>query len=99
MSPPIAGFITLAAAIVDWFARETIKAWFFERVVHSMNPTADVLLEYGPPLALAGLGIYLLLRGNTPPKQRTRRHMFSLFLMVAGAVLLIVGAFIFRAET
>jgi hypothetical protein len=99
MSPKATGALLLVVAIVDWFTRETIKTVFFDRVVHTMSPNADALIEYGPPLAFAAVGLYLLWRSNVPKSQRTKRYMISVIIMTAGCVMLAVGAFMYRAET
>jgi hypothetical protein len=99
MSSKASGIVFLVVGILDWFTRETIKTVFFERVVRTMNPNANALVEFGPPLAFAGLGLYFLWQSTVPKKQRTRLYMLSVLVMVVGGVALATGAFMFRAET
>jgi hypothetical protein len=61
--------IPLLAAATWWLARGTIEHWFFDRVIRVIDPIAGYLIEYGPPLALAGLGGWLLW-----PSSRKQRH-------------------------
>src|SRR6266487_4084224 len=56
----ILGGLFSLGSIASWFCRETIKAWFFERVVHMSDPFIGSLVEYGPPAAFALLGLWLL---------------------------------------
>jgi hypothetical protein len=99
MSAKAKGIVLLVIGIFDWFTRETLKTVFFERVVHTMSPNANALIEYGPPLAFAGFGLYFLWQSAVPKRQRTRLYMFSVLVMVVGGVAFATGAFMFRAET
>jgi hypothetical protein len=99
MSGRTTGAVILAAGVVEWFGRETIKTVFFDRVIHAMSPNIVALIEYGLPLGLSGLGIFLLWKSSIPELQRTKRYMLSIAVMIFGAVLLGAGAFMYRAET
>ena len=55
-------FLNGLAAMVTWFFRESIKSWFFDKVVHQMNPWESALIEYGIPVAFGGTCIWLLWR-------------------------------------
>ena len=56
------GFASVVLAFCWWFGRETIKAWFFDKVIHMIESTGILaaLVEYGPPVLLAGFGLWLL---------------------------------------
>lgn len=92
------GVGAIASAILIWFTRELIKAAFFDRVLHMVGPGAGLLLEYGPPIALAALGIYLLLRTNVGARAHSPRQMLSIVMMIGGLGVAAVGALIHRAE-
>ena len=55
-----------ALTLATWFGRETIKAWFFEKVVHMIEPDKwlGLAVEYGPPLAFALAALWLLLNSR-----------------------------------
>jgi hypothetical protein len=60
MRKKISGIISLSGAALWWLLRESIKALFFDRIIHVMDPIAGYFIEYGPPLALAAFGGWLL---------------------------------------
>jgi hypothetical protein len=74
MRRKIWGVLSLVGAILLWFGRGFIEHIFFGWMVHEMNPSAAVILEYGPPLLLALLGVYLLSRGNSAPPPVPLHH-------------------------
>lgn len=49
-------------SVITWFSRESIKSWFFDKVVHQMNPVESSLVEYGLPVAFGALCIWLFCR-------------------------------------
>jgi hypothetical protein len=67
MRKKISGIISLGGAALWWLLRESIKALFFDRVIHVIDPIAGYFIEYGPPLALAAFGGWLL----WPPSRKT----------------------------
>lgn len=65
MRQQILGGLSLAGGILLWFGRGLTEHIFFGWMVHEMNSSAAAILEYGPPLVLALLGLYLLYRGSS----------------------------------
>jgi len=63
----IIGFVSLLLSGAWWLGigREFIKAIIFDRILHMVNPDvwpiATITFQYGPPILLAALGLYLLI--------------------------------------
>src|SRR2546425_1208498 len=55
----VVGALSAIAAPTWWFSWETIKAAFFEQVVHAMNPFVGGLLHYGVPVLFVGGCVWL----------------------------------------
>src|SRR4051812_25094983 len=71
----ITAALWIAGGIYEFF-REAIKAWFFDKVVHYMNPHEELALvlfvSYGVPLLLILSGLLVLVderRVKATPKQ------------------------------
>jgi hypothetical protein len=60
MRKKISGIVSLGGAVLWWLLRESFKAFFFDRIIHVIDPIAGYFFEYGPPLALAAFGSWLL---------------------------------------
>jgi hypothetical protein len=56
---------TGSGSIASWFYREGLKAWFFDQVIHMTDPVLGYVVEFGPPLLLAGVTIWLLANGRS----------------------------------
>jgi hypothetical protein len=72
MLKKIIGVVSLLLSGAWWLGigREFIKAVIFDRVLHMLNPDdwpiAAIAVQYGPPVLLAAVGLYLLGRGSSP---------------------------------
>jgi hypothetical protein len=77
MLKKIIGFVSLLLSGAWWLGigREFIKAAIFDRILHMLNPEAwpiaTMAFQYGPPVLLAALGLYLLARGSAPATTAT----------------------------
>ncbi len=58
-----AAAITGVAALLTWFGREAIKAWFFDKIVQmAPTPGFEALVEYGPPVLFVAATLYFVTR-------------------------------------
>ena len=70
MLKKLLAFLSACGFFISWFSKETIKAWFFDGVVHVITPTEANLIDWGIPAAFAVLCIGLLI-WRSPPKADT----------------------------
>jgi hypothetical protein len=63
------GSLTSIFAAGSWIFHESIKAWFFDKIVHVMNPWDEYLFHYGIPLLFAGIGIGLFFKKPSSNKE------------------------------
>ena len=56
--------LTGVGAILSWFFQESIKAWFFDKVVHVMTPWEGYIIQYGIPVVFGGACLWLLWRNS-----------------------------------
>lgn len=56
----IFGALSGGGGIIWWFCRETTKAFFFDHIIHADSAMLASTIEYGPPVILAVLCVYLL---------------------------------------
>lgn len=69
-----AAVISAILFFVWWFAWETFKGWFFDKVLReAVIPYLDAVLHYGPPIGFALLCLYLIVRQQKQdtPKEAT----------------------------
>lgn len=76
MRQRILGGLSLVGAILLWLGRGVTEHMFFGWMVHELNPSISAIVEFGPPLFLAVLGLFLLYRGSSKtalvqPRQAT----------------------------
>jgi ABC-type multidrug transport system fused ATPase/permease subunit len=77
MLKKIVGFVSLLLSGAWWLGigREFIKAVIFDRILHMLNPDAwpiaTMAFQYGPPVLLAAVGLYLLTRRSAPATTAT----------------------------
>jgi hypothetical protein len=62
------GFGSLLVVLVEQFFHKAVESWFFDKVVHEMNPYESVALQfaiaYGPMIGFVAIGVYLLGHGT-----------------------------------
>lgn len=51
----------IVCTVVASFSHKAIEAWFFDKVVHQMNPYENFALQWGIPIGFAVLSIWLFL--------------------------------------
>ena len=78
MRTRIIGLLSFLGAALYLFLWELTKSYFFDRILHTLNPYIDAvpldrLLQYGPPSALAALGFWLFFKTGTPQTESTKR--------------------------
>ncbi len=93
----ITTFLSAVFAVSTWFGRETIKAWFFDGVLHMVTPSNFLVFEYGPPAIFAVLTLYLLYSPHQP--RRTKKQMLSIALMIGGVAAFAAGVVMYKTET
>lgn len=67
----ISWILSALITLVLWFTKESIKSWFFDRVVHEINSYTALLIEYAPPTLFAAITIYLLGHGKVWGRKTT----------------------------
>jgi hypothetical protein len=57
--------------VVLWFSKETINAWFFDKVLHVVEPHWGQVVEYGVPTAFFAAALYLVIPKASKVPQAT----------------------------